>query len=109
MCRKKGFNGFNSLGEGVINFYEKLLLRAYLLSITVSSSRKAVSARVVWHSVVFPKRFVVIGKVQFLQCEWFRSVSIRLDFHVSHPAQPVIHSFSSPIKVFTEEAAVTSE
>ena len=109
MCRKKGFNGFNSLGEGVINFYEKLLLRAYLLSITVSSSRKAVSARVVWHSVVFPKRFVITGKVQFHLTEWFRSVLIRFDFHVSHPAQPVIHSFSSPVSVFTEEENVAPE
>ena len=80
-----------------------------LLSIPAVSSRNAVSARVVWHSIVFPKRFVVIGKVEIHLAEWFRSVLIRFNFHVSHLAQPVIHSFSSPASVFTEEEIVTSE
>ena len=73
------------------------------------SSRITVSARVVWHSVVFPKRFVMTGKVEVHLAEWFHRVLIRFDFHVSHPAQPVIHSFSSHVSVFMEEAAVASE
>ena len=79
------------------------------LSIPAVSSRKAVSARVVWHPVVFPKRFVMIGKVEVHLTEWFRSVLIRFDSHVSHPAQPVIHSFSSPASVFMEEEIVTPD
>ena len=98
------------MGEGVVFSREIIMMCISLLSMAaVSSSRRAVSARVVWHPVVFPKRFVTAREVQFLQCEWFRSVLIRFDFHVSHPAQPVIHSFSSPVSVYTEEAAVTSE
>ena len=76
---------------------------------TPVSSRIAVSARVVWHPVVFPKRIAVTGERQFHLGKWFRSVLIRFDFHVSHPAQPVIHSFSSPVSVFMKEAAVTLE
>ena len=72
----------------------------------VSTSRRAVSARVVWHPVVFPKRFVVIGKVEVHLTEWFHRVLIRFDFHVPHLAQPVIHSFSSHVSVFMEEEIV---
>ena len=79
---------------------------SFLSMAAVSSSRRAVSSRVVWHSVVFPKRFVVTGKVKFHLAEWFHRVLIRFEFHVSHPAQPVIHSFSSPVSVFTEEVIV---
>jgi hypothetical protein len=75
----------------------------------VSSSRRAVSARVVWNPVVFPKRFVITGKVEIHLAEWFHRVLIRFDFHVSHLAQPVIHSLSSPVSIFMEEAAVPSE
>ena len=66
-------------------FYEEILWINFL-SIAVSSSRRAISARVVWHPVVFPKRFVITGKVKALQGESFLSVLIRFDFHVSHLA-----------------------
>ena len=89
-------------------FYEEILWINFL-SIAVSSSRRAISARVVWHPVVFPKRFVISGKVEVHLGKWFSSVLIRFDFHVSHPAQPVIHSFSSPVSVFTEEKAVAPD
>ena len=75
----------------------------------VSSASRAVSARVVWHSVVFPKRFVITWKLEVHLAEWFHRVLIRFDFHVSHLAQPVIHSFSSPVSVFLEEEIVAPD
>ena len=90
---------------------EVIIMRVNLLSMAAVSSlsRRAVSARVVWHSVVFPKRFVITGKVEIHLAEWFHRVLIRFEFHVSHPAQPVIHSFSSPVSVFTEEEIVAPD
>ena len=66
-----------------------------------------VSSRVEGHAKIGgPERFVNTGKVKIHASERFYCVLIRFDFHVSHLAQPEIHSLSSPVSIFTEENTV---
>ena len=64
--------------------------------------RKAVSTRVVWHSEVCPERFVHTREVKIHASERLQGVLIRFDSQVSHPAQPEVHSLSSPVFISTK-------
>ena len=50
------------------------------------------------------KRFVHSREVEFHLIEMFDCVVIRFDPQVSHLAQPEVHSLSSPVSIFMEEA-----
>ena len=69
-----------------------------------------VSSRVEGHAKIGgPERFVHSRKVKIHASERFYCVLIRFDFHVSHLAQPEVHSLSSPLSISVEEAAVAPE
>jgi hypothetical protein len=56
-----------------------------------------------------PEWFVNTREVEIHASERFDCVVIRFDSHVSHLAQPKVHSLSSPVSIFMEEVAVASE
>ena len=67
-----------------------------------------VSPRIEGHTEVSgPKRFVDTREVHIHARERFHGVLIRSDSQVSHLAQPEVHSLSSPVSIFTEEATVS--
>ncbi len=68
------------------------------------------ATRIEWHTKVSgPERFVDTRKVEIHASKRFNCVVIWLDFHVSHLAQPEVHSLSSPVSRITVEAAVSSD
>ena len=56
-----------------------------------------------------PERFVNTREVKIHASERFNCVVIRFDSQVTHPAQPEVHSLSSPVSISVEETAVASE
>ena len=67
-----------------------------------------VSSRIEGHAEVGgPEWFVHSGEVKIHARERFYCVLVRFDFHVTHLAQPKVHSLRSPVSIFMEEAAVS--
>ena len=69
-----------------------------------------VSTRIEGHTKVRgPEWLVNSREVEIHTSEGFHCVVIRFDSQVSHPAQPEVHSLSSPVSISVEEATVAPE
>ena len=70
----------------------------------------AMSTRIEGHAKVGgPERFVYSREVDTHLVECFDNVMVWFDPQVSHPTQPVVHPFDSPVTILIEEKVVSSD